>query len=55
MADIIIESILGKEVFSWQKSNMVKADETRKKYIQALKEADNGNIVPLINFAKKDS
>lgn len=55
MADIIIESIFRKEVFDWQKSNMVKADETRKKYIQALKDADNGNILPLIHFAKKDS
>jgi len=52
MADIIIESIFGKQVFSWQKSNMVKADETRKTYITALREADNGNITPLIKFAK---
>ena len=36
MADIIIESIFGKEVFSWHKSNMVKPDETRKNYIIAL-------------------
>ncbi len=53
MADIIIESIFGKEIFSWHKSNMVKADETRKNYIRALREADNGNINPLIEFAKK--
>lgn len=52
MADIIIESIFGKEVFTWQSSNMVKADQTRKNYIKALKEADNGNIFPLIEFAK---
>jgi len=52
MADIIIESIFGKEIFSWHKSNMVKANKTRKKYIAALKEADNGNIKPLIEFAK---
>ena len=36
MADIIIESIFGKEIFSWHKSNMVKADETRKEYIIAV-------------------
>jgi len=52
MADIIIESIFGKEIFSWHKSNMVKADETRKKYNEALRKADNGNINPLIKFAK---
>ena len=52
MADIIIESIFGKETFSWHMSNMVRADETRKKYIIALREADNGNIKPLIKFAE---
>jgi Fic-DOC domain mobile mystery protein B len=52
MADIIIESIFGKEIFSWHKSNMVRADETRKEYIIALREADNGNIKPLIKFAE---
>lgn len=51
MADIIIESIFGKDVFSWQSSNMVKADEKRKEYISALRAADNGNIQPLIKFA----
>jgi len=52
MADIIMESIFKKEIFSWHQSNMVKADETRKEYINSLKEADNGNINPLIKFAK---
>ena len=52
MADIIIESIFGKDIFSWHKSNMVKADEKRKQYITALREADNGNIKPLIKFAE---
>lgn len=52
MADIISESIFGKEIFSWHKSNMVKANKIRKKYVDALKEADNGNIKPLIEFAK---
>jgi len=52
MADIIIESIFGKEIFSWHQSNMVKADEIRKEYIKSLREADNGNIIPIIEFAK---
>lgn len=52
MADIIIESIFGKDIFSWHKSNMVKADEKRKEYITALREADNGNIQPLLKFAE---
>jgi len=52
MADIIMEYVFGKGIFSWHKSNMVKADETRKEYIAALRKADNGNIKPLIKFAK---
>lgn len=52
MADIIIESIFKKEIFTWNKSNMTKADETRKKYIKTLREADKGNIKSLIEFAE---
>ena len=53
MADIIIESVFNKDLFSWNHSNMVKADETRKKYIDAIKDADNGNINPLLDFSRK--
>ena len=52
MADIIMESIFGNEIFSWNQSNMVKANETRNQYIKALREADNGNFKQLIEFAK---
>lgn len=51
MADIIMESIFGKDPFSWNQTNMVKADQTRKNYINALREGDDGNIQPLIDFA----
>jgi Fic-DOC domain mobile mystery protein B len=53
MADIILEFIFGKEIFSWCQSNMVIGDNTRKEYIDALRKADNGDINPLIEFAKK--
>ena len=52
MADIIMESIFGNEIFSWHQSNMVKANETRNQYIKSLREADNGNFKQLIEFAK---
>lgn len=52
MADIIMESIYKIETFTWHQSNMLRGDDTRKKYINALKEADKGNINPLIDFAK---
>ncbi len=53
MADIIIESIFNKEIFTWHNSNMIKPNETRKKYIAAIREADNGNIKHLLEFAGK--
>ena len=52
MADIIIESVFGKDVFTWNQLNMVQADETRKKYIAAIREGDKGNIKPLLEFAR---
>ncbi|OFY98616.1 MAG: cell filamentation protein Fic [Bacteroidetes bacterium RIFCSPLOWO2_12_FULL_31_6] len=52
MADIIIESIFAKKIFSWNQSNMVKADETRKEYIRSIREGDKGDIKPLIKFAR---
>jgi Fic-DOC domain mobile mystery protein B len=52
MADLIIEFIFNKTIFSWNQSNMVKADATRKEYIKSIREADKGNILPLIDFAR---
>ncbi len=52
MADIIIESVFGEKIFSWNQSNMVKADDTRKEYIRSIREGDKGDIKPLIKFAR---
>ncbi|PKP18806.1 MAG: cell filamentation protein Fic [Bacteroidetes bacterium HGW-Bacteroidetes-23] len=52
MADIIVESIFEKEIFSWHSSNMIKADEVRKEYIKSIRLADNGDIEPLMKFAR---
>lgn len=52
MADIIVESIFEKEIFSWHSSNMVKPDEVRREYIKSIKLADRGDIKPLIEFAR---
>lgn len=52
MADIIIDNIFGEKQFSWGTSNLVKAGSTRKRYILALREADQGNYHPLIEFAR---
>jgi Fic-DOC domain mobile mystery protein B len=38
--------------FSWGSKNLTAMSETRKRYIQALREADNFNIEPLLEFAR---
>lgn len=52
MADILIGKVFKKEVFTWQSSNMVKPDVTRREYIRAIQQADNGDIIPLLQFAR---
>lgn len=52
MADSIIESIFSKKIFSWNQSNMLNADETRKACINEIREGDKGNIAPLMEFAR---
>lgn len=53
MADIIIESVFGEEVFTWNNSNLVKPDNVRDEYIDSIRKADNGIIEPLLEFARK--
>lgn len=52
MADIIMESIFNEDIFSWNQSSLVKADETRKSYIKSLRKADCGDVNDLIVFAR---
>ncbi len=52
MADVMMESIFNENAFSWNQSNMVKADQTRRNYITAIREGDKGNIQSLLDFAK---
>jgi Fic-DOC domain mobile mystery protein B len=51
-ADIIIEKIYDKPVFTWGTGNLVNEGNVRKKYIKAIIEADNGNYFPLLEFAR---
>ena len=52
MADILIENVFKETVFSWNESNMTKKpSETRKAYINAIRAADDGDIVLLLKFA----
>ena len=51
MADIIIEKLFNKEPFTWGTNNLSKANETRKAYLQAVKQADQNDYQPLLDFA----
>lgn len=52
MADIIIEQIFSKDVFTWGGENLTKTGEFRELYLRALREADKDNIEPLVRFAR---
>lgn len=52
MADIIAEKVFRQPVFSWGPANLVKGGEARGAYLEAIKQADIGNIEPLIKFAR---
>ncbi len=51
IADVLIENVFRETLFSWNESNTNDANEIRKKYINAIKDADKGNIKPLLDFA----
>ena len=51
-ADILIKHGLGKPIFTWGSTNLVTKGTAREKYLEALREADQGNILPLIEFAR---
>lgn len=52
MADIIIENIFNQEIFTWGSSGLVIAGDLRTRYMSALRDADKGNYLPLITFAR---
>jgi Fic-DOC domain mobile mystery protein B len=50
-ADLLSVS-LGDERFTWGRANLQTADDMRRRYIEALKAADNHDIRPLLAFAR---
>jgi len=52
IADIIVEKIFGKEVFSWGGDDTANAGTARKRYLEALRKADRGDYTDLIIFAR---
>lgn len=51
IADLLIIQ-LGGERFSWGRGSLREPGELRKRYIAALRSADNHDIGPLLNFAR---
>jgi Fic-DOC domain mobile mystery protein B len=51
MADLIMEKLFHQSFFTWGSNNLIKANESRKNYINAVRKADNYDIKPLITFA----
>ena len=52
MADLIVDKIFKKPMFSWGADNLAKPNDSRTNYIKAVKEADNNNYEPLLTFAR---
>ena len=52
MADLIMEKLYKEPFLTWGGSSLVKSNEKRKEYINAIKLADHQDISQLIMFAK---
>ncbi|MCG8531304.1 MAG: mobile mystery protein B [Desulfovibrionales bacterium] len=52
MADTLLTEVLKQEPFSWGKDNLSKDGDVRKRYIKALKKADNHEYQPLFDFVR---
>lgn len=52
IADVIVEKIFRRDVFTWGSADLIQGGEFRSAYLQALREADNGNYGPLLKFAR---
>jgi Fic-DOC domain mobile mystery protein B len=52
MADIIISNVFKQPVFSWGSKFSTIPGESRRKYLEAIRWADNGDYFPLLGFAR---
>ena len=52
MGDVIISHVFGKKVFTWGSASLSKKGDTRNNYLKAVKQADNDEIKPLIEFSQ---
>lgn len=52
MADIFVSHIYKQAVFTWGRTQLQRIGAARKTYISALRSADAGDMVPLLEFAR---
>ena len=52
MANIFLENVLLGSPFTWGNRDLTSPSDQRRRYISALREADGGDYVPLLEFAK---
>ena len=52
MADILVEKVFGREVFTWGTSSLTKMGQARQAYLKAVRAADNGDYSLLLTFAR---
>lgn len=52
MADVLVEKIFELPVFTWGAARLYDDSDTRKIYIDAVRQADRGNWEPLMGFAR---
>jgi Fic-DOC domain mobile mystery protein B len=43
---------LGRPAFTWGSAHLVEEGEARNRYLEAIRAADNGDIQPLLKFAR---
>lgn len=51
MADLLVMK-LGRPAFTWGSSDLIKPGEARARYLDAIRTADNGDLRPLVEFAR---
>ncbi len=52
IADVLVEKVLGRPVFTWGSVTLTHKGTARSAYLDALRAADMGNVAPLIVFAR---
>ena len=52
IADIMVSHMFKRPTFTWGSANLLSKGEARAAYLAALHQADQGNIAPLVAFAR---